>query len=413
MTEIAAALPSTHTPRRATGRVRALLLLGQKLFDPVDGRSHAGFGAWCSAHPGRGCVLWLDSSSLTDLVCEAGAPLRAPAARTAWARRVLQHYHGDAAAGWAMLPWRWRAAWGVSALRGRALETLQAQATAHGVQLRAVRPMWPVLLERLLAQRPGLRRAGAAQAWLVEADDGQALLTRILLASGQVQAVNRRRLGTPLARQLESLLQEEPRLADDAVALLWLGAAPAEPLPLTPALSLAAPYAGVLPGVGTGPDFLQPQSRPGRLAWAWLATALVVLAVTAWDARLAWLEREQAELVVMPVPPVLRSAAQPAALDTEREALLQRLRHPWQAVFLASEAPAAAGLRWLALEHQAGGELRLQGVAADPAPVQQVAAHLRRQPPWQQVLVSRLEVVEGQADSHAFEIVARLPGHAP
>lgn len=415
MTESAAALAPARTPWRASGSVQALLLTGASLFDPADERSHAGFSAWCVAHPGRACALWLGSSSLTDLVCEAGAPLRAPTARTAWARRVLQHYHGEAAANWAMLPWRWRAAWGVTALHGPALEALQAQAQAHGVRLRAVRPLWPVLLERLLTQTPGLRRAKAAQAWLVETDAGQALLTRIVLAGGQVQAVNRRRLIAPWATQLQRLLDEEPPSADAAIALLWLGAAPAEPLPLplSPAVSLTAPYAGVLPGTGTGPDFLQPQARPGRLAWAWLATALVVLAVTCWDARLAWLQLEQADRVAVPVAPV-RGAAPPAAVDPERAALLQRLRHPWQAVFLASEAPAAAGLRWLALEHQAGGDLRLQGVAPDPAPVQQVAAQLRQQFAWQQVLVSRLEVnANGQTDNHAFEIVARLPGGAP
>lgn len=381
MTEAAAATPTAirlAMAWRDRGRVQALLLTRESLFDPTENRSYTGFEAWCAAHAGRACMLWLGSSGLADLVCDAGAPLHAPDARSAWARRVLQHYHGEAAAGWAMLPWRRRAAWGVTALRTPALETLRASASAHGVRLHAVRPLWPVLLDRLLVQRPALRSARAAQAWLVEAGAGQALLTRVTLAAGRLQSVQRRRLAAPWPAQMQRVLEEEPPLSADAVALLWMGEAPAGPLPVSPALTLLPPHAGVLPEAGRGPDFLKPQPRPGRLAWAWLATASAVLAVTAWDARLAWQLHDQAARLALPAARSVRSAPPPVRVNPEQAALLRRLHHPWQAVFGASEAPAAAGLRWLSLEHQAGGDLLLQGVAGEPGPVQSVAAQLRR-----------------------------------
>lgn len=72
--------------------------------------------------------------------------------------------------------------------------------------------------------------------------------------------------------------------------------------------------------------------------------------------------------------------------------------------------PAGAGLNWLALDHQVDGDLRLQGVAQDAAVVQRVAARLRAQAAWRQVLVSRLEM---QNTGLSFEIVARMAKAVP
>lgn len=388
---------------------RALLLTADTLWDAAEGKSHDGFGAWCRAHAGQACELWVGAALLSDLVCEPGLPLRVPAARAAWARRVLQHYHGEAAAAWPLLPWRHRSALGACALRGPVLAEWQAQAAEHGVRLVAVRPLWPALLDRLLAQRPSLRRAAAGQAWLVEAGPEQAQVTRIALANGGLTAVSRRRLQAPWPAALQGLLDATPAAADTTNALLWLGPAPEGTLPVEVALSLPTPGSDALPRVGgQGPDFLRPEPRPGLLAWAWLATAVLVLAGAGWEAREAWALQAQVETLAVPrvaarpVPPV------PAADPAEAE-LTQRLQHPWQAVFLASETPAAH-LRWQVLDHTAGGELRLQGLADDPAPVQRVAASLRRQAVWQQVLVSRLET---QPEGQSFEIVARMATTAP
>lgn len=416
---------ATRLLRRRFGRTRPLLLTSEGLWDPAhDGMAYPDFGAWCQAHPGQACELWLGASLLAEVVGEdpGGDPaLRAPAARAAWARRVLHHYHGEVAALWPVLPWRALGTWGASALRGVTLAELQTQAQAHGVALRAVRPLWPRLLQRLLAQEAPLRRSPAGQAWLVEAappGGSPGHLTRVGLAQGRITSVQRRRLQAPWAPGLQRLLDEEPPPAGASTALLWLGPAPESGVPLPIAVSLPPPYREALPpGAGAGPDFYRPQSRPGLLAWSWLGTCAAVLVLAGGEAHEAWALRAQAQALVVPAE-ASRAVATPVPVDLAAVALRQRLQHPWQAVFLASEVPASGGLHWLALDHRAGSELRLQGLASDHGPVQRVAAVLRQQPAWQQVLVARLEAQPpgpgtSPSTGQAFEIVARLRETAP
>ena len=397
---------------RSRTAVHTLLLMSDGLWDlSHDGRQdgrHADFGAWCSAHPGQRAELWLGSACLSDLVCDPAAPLQGGARRADWARRVLQHYHGDAALSWPLLPWRHLSALGASALHGVALPMLHEQAQAQGVTLLAVRPLWPVLLDRLLALRPELRRAGTAQAWIVEAGADQALLACVVLSHGQVRAVERRRLPTPWPAAVEARVDEDAGLRGVPLSALLLGPAPAEPLALDVALSVAPPYRGLLARrTGRGPDFLHPLARPTPRAWVCMGTALLVLALAAWDASQAW--RQRAQTLALALPAATRPAATRAAPRPIDTALQQRLSHPWRDVFLASEAPDSVGLSWLTLEHRVGGELRLQGLAVDAEPVQRAAAVLRARPAWRQVLVSRLET---QPNGQSFEIVARLAGAA-
>ena len=401
-------------------RPRALLLTADGVWDPAGGgMAHRDFSAWCSAHPGLACELWVGALALADVVGEdpdTGPALRSDSARTAWARRVLHHYHGTAAALWPMLPWQARGAWGASALRGISLDELQAQARPHGVVLRAVRPLWPRLLDKLLAQQPGLRRERHGQAWLVEAHGDVAMLTRVGLSQGRITSVQRRRLQAPWAPAMQRLLDEETQAGtgrETRPVLLWLGSPPQVALPLQLDLSLGPPYREVLlVGAGRGPDFLRPTPQPGLLSWAWLGTCVAALVLAAGDAHEAWTARVQAHVQPLAVPAEPLQRASAPAVDPVLLALMQRLHHPWRAVFLASETPALAGLRWVALDHRAGAEVRLQGVASDAAQVQQVAAALRQMPAWPQVLVARLEA-QPQGPALAFEIVAQLREAAP
>lgn len=171
------------------------------------------------------------------------------------------------------------------------------------------------------------------------------------------------------------------------------------------------------------PDFLRPVARPGRLAWAWCGTGLLVLAVSAADSHAAWQARQQAldqiarvprATAVLPAPgPATdrqpgagRSPAQ--ARQAEAARWLAQLAQPWPVVWAASEA-AAEGVQWLQLDHGPAG-LRLTGLASSPAPAEAAADALRAQQlagaaVWRGVTLAAIErVPEGQR----FELVARL-----
>ncbi|RVU45120.1 hypothetical protein [Rubrivivax rivuli] len=444
---------------RASGAAHAssapLLLTAQGLWS-LSGTPvwHASFAAWCAQHPGQACTLWAGADVLVDLVADDEPTLQAPAARSAWARRVLQHYHGEAAQDWALWPWGLQHAAGVSALREVPLAALQAEAAAQGVRLHAVLPLWPQLLHQALLE------AGRAQAlhtcWLVEAplaasamaSTAPPVLTQVLLRAGRLQGLQRRRLPGPVGASLKRLMDEAA--PGSTHTLLWWGAEPALDAPwpaaLRPARVLPDARSLALPARPGAGDFLQPRPRASLLAWLWLATCAGVLAVSALEAQASWQARAEAQArpslaaargMGEAAPGGSRTAAREAAPPAAEAALgtllneLQRRRaHPWAAAFLASELPAVAGLRWLSMEHGATGELRLQGLAAEPGSVQRAADALRLQPHWQTVLVARLEAQDAPAPGAApgptaargtapaagglsFEILARLRARSP
>ena len=201
--------------------------------------------------------------------------------------------------------------------------------------------------------------------------------------------------------------------------------------------ALARPQAGARPadaaprGAGWAalrpqlpqPDFLQPVARPGALAWAWLATGLLVLGAAGLEAREAWLDRTQALVrlddagrrAARAAAPVVPTTARPGpAADRAAEAQrwLQRLARPWPAVWAAAEiaTPPAESLRWLGMELTESSMLRLSGQADDAATAQAAAQALRQQQHqgaalWHDVVLASIErLPEGQR----FEIVARL-----
>jgi hypothetical protein len=435
---------------RAAGRSQPLLLTAHGLWDLSGaGARHADFAAWCTSQAGQVCTVWIGADLLVDLLAGEEPALREPAARSAWARRVLQHYHGDDALAWALCPWRLQGAAGTGALRGVLLPELQAQAEAHGVVLRAVPALWPQLLGHALAAAGP--RQPVQTCWLVEAPlagdvDAAPVLTQVSLVEGRIASLHRRRLQQPLGAALRHLLEAAGQPGTHT--LVWWGAAPvidaAWPPELRPARVLPGTGNPALPDTVPAGDFLKPLPRASSLAWAWLATCAAVLGVSALEAHAAWQSLAEARvpsprmiLAATPGAPPGRADAAPPRTATAAERNAQSLRelqsrraHPWGAVFGATETPAVAGLRWLSMEHGATGELRLQGLAPEPGAVQHAAATLRSQAPWQHVLVARLEAQElpqqGAAITPAsaqaaapgasllsFEILARLRPPAP
>ena len=176
------------------------------------------------------------------------------------------------------------------------------------------------------------------------------------------------------------------------------------------------------------PDFLRPTQGPSALAWAWCGTCLLVLVAAGLDARSAWLDRQQSQQRLAAAQQRVaapRAALAPATRPTttvppaelrqaEARRWLQRLAHPWPAVWAASEGASAGGIAWLGVEHDGRASLRLNGLAPDAGSPQEAAQALRSQRDsggavWRAVLLSRLDrVPEGQR----FEITAQLAAAA-
>jgi hypothetical protein len=153
-------------------------------------RPHAGFDAWCQAHHGMGCQLVLSGWLLHEVLLDAQLPLADDTARLAYARNLLQHYHGDAAQQWPLAAWQAGGRHGVSALHACTLAALQASARQAGVALRRVRPWWSLALAMAWQLVPALAQAGAARLLVV---DG-ALVTQVDLERGRVLQLVQRRL---------------------------------------------------------------------------------------------------------------------------------------------------------------------------------------------------------------------------
>ncbi len=153
-------------------------------------RRHASFDAWCQAMPGHGCQLILSGWLLHELVLDPALPLADDTARLGYARGLLQHYHGEAAALWPLAAWRAGGQHGVSALHALTLPALQTSARQAGVALRTVRPWWSLALVLAQQQLPALASADSARLLVV---DGL-LVTQIDLARGRLRQLQQRRL---------------------------------------------------------------------------------------------------------------------------------------------------------------------------------------------------------------------------
>lgn len=248
---------SPSTPEAAAGRpprawarflarLRAAPLLVQGEDALHDGeRSWPGFAAWCEANPGRSCALWLAPALLHELVCDEGLPLADDAAALEWARPLLLHYHGDAAAAWPLAAWQQGRRRGVSALHGLRLDAVRETARRHRVALARVAPWWSHVLPLALARHAELREAAA----------------RLLLLDGARMAVLELQRGVLAGLQLRHLDAATPRALTDwcaeqgagtiaTVAVGWgLADGRVDGVRLDPGLHAAHPTARWLGGV--------------------------------------------------------------------------------------------------------------------------------------------------------------------
>lgn len=168
--------------------------------------AHASFDAWCQAHPGAACRLVVSSWLLHELLLDPALPLADDRARLAYARGLLQHYHGDDAADWPLAAWQVAGRRGVSALHGLRLTALQDSARQAGVGLRSVRPWWRLALTLAQQQLPSLHQATAVR--LLVVDGG--LVTQIDLLRGTLDRLENRRLCAAEGPALQALVDGAP-----------------------------------------------------------------------------------------------------------------------------------------------------------------------------------------------------------
>jgi hypothetical protein len=204
---------------------------------PAAPRHHAGFDAWCRAMPGHGCTLILSGWLLHELLLDPSLPLADDTARLGYARRLLQHYHGDDAAHWPLAAWQAGGQRGVSALHALTLQALQAGARQAGVALRGVRPWWSLALVLAQQQQPALAAAERARLLVV---DGR-LVTCVDMARGRLVGLQQRHLDSADSAGLRRLQAGLPPVercaaighgldapgpadaADGTEAIQWLG----------------------------------------------------------------------------------------------------------------------------------------------------------------------------------------------
>ncbi|WP_341893282.1 hypothetical protein [Variovorax sp. YR752] len=175
------------------------------------------------------------------------------------------------------------------------------------------------------------------------------------------------------------------------------------------------------------PDFLPRPARPPLLAWAALLCMSGVLALAVDEWLVLEAARDEVRAQIERVRPAderraLRAGsragatgAQPARGAAEAaQALSRAIEHPWRTLFESSERHAAAGLRWLRLEHDAErGDVRLAGTAPDRRAVLKTLEALAADPGWDDVLLLRIEAPaagESTGEGVRFELRARLAG---
>jgi hypothetical protein len=441
VSRLAPAQPPAHT-----------LLLSNSVAGAV---SPAAFEAWCAAHPGSRCRLWVGADLAVSMLAPAGAGLADEAGLAAYAQRVLAHSGFEPPA--AVAAWRSGSsnglrAWfgrikpstrltgkryGVSLLQNLDLAGLRSVAQRHQVQLVGLWPYWVVALAQACRDRAVCN--GTTQVLVVEGR----LVTVLGLQQGQLTSLAVRWLPVADAAQLQACLGPQELVAgDDAIAPVRAMPADATSWAIGHSLPGTAPkQLRLLGSLGTTPaqlsaaadrpldsafdsslaaSFLPQATVKKPLHAAFAVTAAVVLALAAFESQQAWqavataaAPGPETAALNRPMPPTQSSTTpnvpQPSGAQSQA---LQQLAYPWQRVFAATETRLPAGTTWRALEHRAGApELRLVGTARSLPQVLQLAQDLGSNADWHSAWLARTEPVLDAAGTSTgaveFELLLR------
>lgn len=296
-------------------------------------------------------------------------PLPDDAALRVYARLQFTHYFGAAAQQWPLA-----AAGRVAcALSEGQVAALQATALSHRVRLVSLRPSWTLA--------PALDGDTAVL-------DGS-MLTWLRQSGGLLRELQQRHVGDELLQELQ---------VDRAVH----------------ASDLLSQDGGQ-----PGPDFIAHPSPARRLMWAWAATAAAACALLAAQAleqhdegqRLA----EQATVLARIDRAAARATSpQPAPNLAARQrawAVADQLNTDWPALWSTVERALPPGVQLNALD--LGRQvLRLEGQAAEAEAVTRLVDRLTlAAQPGQEVMLNRLQLADGPADSGLrFELSRRAGG---
>lgn len=412
--------------RGATDRSAAWLLGdGGTVWDGPAAPGWPSFDQACAAHPRGRVTLWVSGHLLHHVVAPRDLPLHDDAAMVAYARQLFVHHHGAAAADWSVGAWSSGGTRGASVLHGIALSSLQAAAQRHGVALTAVRPWWSAVLARLQQQHPQWHRAPQARLAIVE----HHLVTWVQLERGCCADVQHGWLAEATGATLLDALADASDARGPTIVcghglrgalpqrdgVTWLEGLAAEGptkewLPAPPSRRVVAPQPEWLPRV---------DRAPALAATLAVASALALLA-TAWPAwqTVAEIDKVEAEVAALRAL-AERTQVTHAPTGQAKEASphlaawAAALQHPWGEVLAGVEAAAAQDLRWLTLEHRAARrDLRLEGLAAQPAAALRSVEALAATGLWTDVHLLRLQAEAG-ASAQRFEVSARSDGVAP
>ncbi len=170
------------------------------------------------------------------------------------------------------------------------------------------------------------------------------------------------------------------------------------------------------------PDFLAGASRPPVAARVFALGGIVALlaaGTVAWSthAEFERLARDSRSTTTRD-PGRPRSSEVVATTEGDADArraarrVSKALAYPWSAVLASLETATPAGVRWLEFDHSAdGGEIRLEGLAADATSALRAADSFGAAKGWRDVTLVRLQRVDGRDVSSAglrFSIEARI-----
>jgi len=200
--------------RLGVGRPRRVVLLDsqgvQAWHETVAGQpagqavGFEDFQTCCLAQPGTDMRVLVSGHWLHHVMTDTAEALAEPLRLRDFAREQFALYHGPKARLWPLAVWQSAGLGGACALHTVNLDALREAASAHGVRLRSVAPLWSAGLASLEVHLPAFGSPGRRALALVEGR----LVTWLVFDARQLVVLQQRFLDAPRVEALTRLLSE-------------------------------------------------------------------------------------------------------------------------------------------------------------------------------------------------------------